>query len=156
MASVILAIAVAAAIMPFTCGARSQDVESRQSLAVSLAQDLIEEILLKPFEEPGDGDQLPEPESSFGPEGSETLRSSFSAIDDYNGYTELAGQIVDPAGQVIADAAAAGLSRHVTVSYVYVTGQLVTDPPSFMRVAVEVRYNGLPIVKMTRLVHWLQ
>lgn len=155
MASAILAIAVAAAIMPFTCGARSQDVESRQTLAVSLAQDLMEEILLKPFEEPGDGDQLPEPESRFGPDAGEASRSSYSAIDDYHGYTELSGQILGPSGQVITDAAAAGLSRHVTVSYVYVTGQVVTDPPSFMRVAVEIRYNGQPIVKMTRLVHWL-
>ncbi len=155
MASVILAIAVAAALMPFTCGARSQDVESRQTLAVSLAQDLMEEILLKPFEEPGDGDQLPEPESRFGPDAGEALRSSYSAIDDYHGYTELSGQIIDPAGQVITDAAATGLSRHVTVSYVYVTGQDVTDSPSFMRVVVEIRYNGEPMVTLTRLVHWL-
>jgi len=155
MASVILVIAVAAAIMPFTCGARSQDVESRQSLAVSLAQDLMEEILVKPFEEPGDADLLPEPESSFGPESSETLRSSYSAIDDYHGYTELSGHVLDPCGQVITDAVAAGLSRHVTISYVYVTGQVVTEPPSFMRVVVEIRYNGQPIVKMTRLVHWI-
>jgi MSHA pilin protein MshD len=153
MASVILAIAVAAAIVPFTCGARSQEVESRQTLAVSLAQDLMEEILLKPFVEPGD--TVPEPESRFGPESSETLRSSYSAIDDYHGYTELSGYVLDPAGQVITDAVAAGLSRHVTVSYVYVTGQNVTEPPSFMRVAVEIRYNGQPIVKMTRLVHWI-
>jgi len=153
MASVILAIAVAAAIMPFTCGARSQDVESRQTLAVSLAQDLMEEILLKPFVEPGD--TAPEPVSRFGPDAGETLRSSYSAIDDYHGYTETAGQVLDPAGQVITDAVAAGLSRRVTVSYVYVTGQVVTEQPSFMRVVVEIRYNGQPIVKMTRLVHWL-
>jgi hypothetical protein len=154
MASVILAMAVAAALMPFTCGARSQDVEGRQSLAVSLAKDLMEEILIRPFVEPGD--TVPEPQSRFGPDAGETLRSSYSAIDDYHGYTELAGQIVDPAGQVIADAAATGLSRHVTVSYVYVTGQDVTGPPSFMSVAVEVRYNGLPAVTLTRLIHWLK
>jgi len=155
MASVILAIAVTAAVMPFMCGARSQDVESRQTLAVSLAQDLMEEILTKPFEEPADGDQLPEPESRFGPDAGESSRSSYSAIDDYHGYTELAGHIVDPAGQVITDAAAAGLSRHVTVSYVYVTGQDVTESPSFMRVVVEVRHNGLPAVTLTRLIHWV-
>jgi len=155
MASVILAIAVSAAIVPFTCGARSQDVDSRQTIAASLAQDLMEEILTKPFEEPSDGDELPEPESRFGPDAGETLRSSYSAIDDYHGYTELAGHVVDPAGHVITDAAAAGLSRHVTVSYVYVTGQDVTESPSFMRVVVEVCYNGEPAVTLTRLVHWL-
>jgi hypothetical protein len=155
MASVILAIAVAGAVMPFTCGARIQDVESRQSLSVGLAQDLMEEILLKPFEEPADGDEVPELESRFGPDAGESSRSSYSAIDDYNGYTELSGHVPDPCGQVITDAVAAGLSRHVTVSYVYVTGQDVTEQPSFMRVTVEVQYNGLPIVTLARLVHWI-
>ena len=156
MASVILAIAVAAALVPFTSGARSQDVESRQTLAVGLVQDLMEEILLKPFEEPGDSDETPETESRFGPDTGETLRSSYSAIDDYHGYEELSGQIIDPAGQVITDPAAAGLSRHITVSYVYVTGQDVSEQPSFMRVVVEIRYNGQPVVAMARLIHWLQ
>jgi prepilin-type N-terminal cleavage/methylation domain-containing protein len=153
IASVILAIATAAAVMPFTCGAKSQDVEGRQCLAVSLAKDLMEEILRRPFVEPGD--TAPEPMARFGPDAGETLRSNYSAIDDYNGYTEQAGQIVDPAGQVITDAAATGLSRQVTISYVYVTGQNVTAPPSFMSVTVEVRYNGLPAVTLTRLVHWI-
>ncbi len=155
MASVILSIAVAAAFMPFTAGARSQDIEGRQSLAVSLAQDLMEEILLKPFEEPNDADQLPEPESRFGPDAGENSRSSYSAIDDYHGYTELPGHVIDPAGQAITDDAAAGLSRHVMVSYVYVTGQDVTEQPNFMRVVVKISYNGQPVVTLTRLVHWL-
>jgi len=153
MASVILSIAVAGALMPFACGAQSQDAEGRQSLAASLAQDLMEEILTKPFVEPGD--QVPEPVSRFGPDSGETSRPSYSAIDDYHGYTESAGHIVDPAGQVIADAAAAGLSRRVTVSYVYVTGQDAAAQPSFMSVVVEIQYNGLPVVTLTRLVHWI-
>jgi len=156
MASVVLALTVSAAIVPFTCGMRSQSVESRQMLAVSLAEDLMEEIILKPFEEPDDGDEDPEPVSSFGPDGGESLPSSFSAIDDYDGYTEPDGQVLDPAGDVITFPAAAGISRHVTVSYVYVPGQDVTKPPNFFRVVVEVRYNGQPVVKLARLVHWIQ
>jgi len=153
MASAILALAVSAAVLPFTCGMRNQDIETRQTLAVSLAEDLMEEIILKPFEEPGDGDEVPEPEFRFGPEGGESSKSSFSAIDDYDGYTDPAGQVIDPAGQVITDPAVAGISRHVTVSYVYVPGQDVTKPPNFFRVVVEVRYNGQPVVMLARLVH---
>ncbi len=153
MASVILSITVSAAIMPFTCGMRNQQVESRQTIAVSLAEDLMEEIILKPFEEPGDGDEDHEPESSFGPDSGESSSSSFSAIDDYDGYTELAGQVIDPAGQIITDPAVAGISRHVTVSYVYMPGQDVTEPPNFFRVVVEVQYKGQPIVTLTRLMH---
>lgn len=153
MASVILAMTVSAAIMPFTCGMRNQQIESRQTIAVSLAEDLMEEIIVKPFEEPGDGDDDYELESNFGPDSGESSPASFSAIDDYDGYTEPAGQVIDPAGQVITDPAVAGISRHVTVSYVYVPGQDVTEPPNFFRIAVEVQYNGQPVVTLTRLVH---
>jgi len=156
MASVILAMTVSAAVMPFTCGMRNQQVESRQTIAVSLAEDLMEEIILKPFEEPGDGDEDHELESSFGPDSGESSPSSFSAVDDYDGYTEPAGQVMDPTGQVITDPAVAGISRHVTVSYVYMPGQDVTEPPNFFRVVVEVRYNDQPIVTLTRLVHWIK
>jgi len=156
MASVILAITVSAAVMPFTCGMRNQQVESRQTIAVSLGEDLMEEIIIKPFEEPGDGDDHHEPESNFGPESGESSTSSFSAIDDYDGYTEAAGQVRDATGQIITDPAVAGISRHVTVSYVYTPGQDVTEPPNFFRVMVEVQYNGEPVVTLTRLVHWIK
>ena len=156
MAAAILVIAVAAVLMPFTCGVRTQDVESRQTLAVSLAGDLIEEILLRPFEEPYDGDEQAEPVSHFGPDGGESQRSDFSAVDDYDGYEELDGHLLDPAGQVITDSSAAGVSRHVTVEYVYVSGQDTGEDPTFMRVTVQVRYNGNEIVKLARLVHWVQ
>jgi len=155
MAAAILAIAVAAVVMPFTCGVRTQDIESRQTLATSLAAELMEEIILKPFEEPSDGDELPEPVSSFGPESNELTRSSFSAMDDYDGYEEKAGHILDPSGHLITDEAAVGLSRRVSVEYVYVTGQDTGEPPSFMRVVVVVCYNDMEIFKLTRLVHWI-
>lgn len=156
MASVILAMVASAAIMPFTCGMRSQYVESRQTIAVSLAEDLMEEIIFKPFEEPGDADDAPESESAFGPDSGEYSKSSFSAIDDYAGYTESDGQLLDPDGEIITDSAVAGISRHVTVSYVYVSGQDVTESPNFFRVVVEVQYNGQPAVTLVRLVHWIQ
>ncbi len=156
MASVILALTVSAAVMPFTCGMRNQQVESRQTVAVSLAEDLMEEIILKPFEEPGDGDETVELESNFGPDGGELSREDFSAIDDYDGYTEPDGQVLDPAGDIITDPVVAGISRHVTISYVYLPGQDVGESPTFFRIAVEVRYNNQPAVTLTRLVHYIQ
>lgn len=156
MAAVILAIAVAAAIMPFTCGVRTQDVEGRQTLAVGLASDLMEEVLLRPFEEPFDSDDEVEPVSRFGPDSGETSRWDFSAMDDYDGYEEADGGLLDHDGKRITDEAAAGVSRHVTVEYVYVSGQDVSEAPTFMRVSVEVRHNGTEVVKLTRLVHWVE
>jgi MSHA pilin protein MshD len=155
LAVVVLTIAVTAVIMPFTVGMRTQMVEARQSLAVPLAEELMEEILSKPFEEPDDGDEQAEPAGAFGPDTGETSRQQFSAIDDYHGYTDPPGTITDPGGSVIDDAAAVGLSRHVTVAYVHVTGQDTGEPATFMRVVVEVRHDSQPLVTLTRLVHWL-
>jgi len=155
LAAAILAIAITAVTLPFTAGMRCQTIEARQTLGVSLAEELMEEILRRPFEEPGDGDDDPESVADFGPDAGESSRSDYTALDDYHGYTEAAGSILDPEGQVVDDPAAVGVSRRVTVSYVYVTGQDPGDEPSFMRVVVEVRYLDEPLVTLARLVHWL-
>ncbi|HUS91850.1 MAG TPA: type II secretion system protein [Phycisphaerae bacterium] len=155
LAATVLAIAITAVMLPFTAGLRTEAVEARQTLAVSLAEELIEEVLSRPFEEPGDGDDDPEPAAAFGPDPGETTRDTFSAIDDYHGYAEPAGAIRDPEGKLVDDPAAVGLSRHVTVAYVYVSGQDSGGDPSFMRVVVEVRHLGEPLVTLTRLVQWL-
>ena len=155
LAAVILAIAIGAIIMPFTVAMRTQVLEAQQTLAVSLAEELMEEILVRPFEEPADGDEAPEPPAAFGPDLGEGSRADYSAIDDYEGYTEAAGAITGPDGEVLDDPAAHGLSRHVTVAYVYVTGQDPTDGPTFLCVVVEVRHESEPVVTLTRLIHWL-
>lgn len=156
LAAVVLAMVVAAITLPFTAGARSQQAEARQTLGTSLAEELMEEILQKPFEEPDDADQVAEDESAFGPDAGESSRADFDAIDDYHGYTEAAGSVQGADGSAVTDPAAAGLSRHASVAYVYVSGQNPADDPSFMRVVVEVRYQNQPIVTLTRLVHWIK
>jgi len=155
LAAVILAMAVVAITLPFTAGAQNQETEARQALAVNLAEELMEEILLRPFEEPDDGDDVIEAEAEFGPESNELTRADFDAIDDYHGYSESPGSIPGADGAVVQDRAAAWLSRHVTVAYVYLQGQDVSEDPSVMRVVVEVRYRGDPLITLTRLVHWL-
>ncbi len=156
LAAVILAAVVASVLLPFAAGARSQVVETRQTLAAGLAESLMEEILLRPFEEPGDNDELPEDLADFGPDADETTREGFSAVDDYHGHAEPPGSIVDSQGQPVDDEGAAGLSRHVSVAYVTVAGQDPLEDPSFLRVVVEVRHQGKPLVTLTRLVHWLE
>ncbi len=155
LAATVLAIAVTAILLPFSAGARSQLVGSRLTLAVSLAEDMMEEILLREFEEPDDGDDDPEPTGAFGPDAGESDRDDFDAIDDYHGYEEDAGAIVGPGGLVVDCDEADGLSRHVTVEYVTVSGQAAEDDKTFLRVIVEVRHDGAAVVTLTRLVHWL-
>ena len=156
LASAILAMAVTAVMMPFTAGMRSQIVDARQTLATSLAGELMEDILRRPFEEPDDGDEAPESVFAFGPDAGEDTRDDFSAIDDFSGYDEPAGAVLDPSGAVVSDPAAMGLSRHASVAYVFVSGQDPAGEPSFMRVTVEVRYEGEPVVTLTRLVYWVK
>ncbi len=144
LASVILAMAVGAILMPFTAGSLNEQTDLRKTLAVSLAQEMMEEILSKPFVDPG-GSTIP------GPDSGET-RLTFDGVKDYDGCTEPDGRIADCTGQFISGAAAKGLSRDVTVQYVTVSGQ-PADAKSFLRVAVTVSHHGQVLVRLTRLVY---
>ena len=146
LATAILAMAIFAITMPFSTAAASEQLDGRQTLAVALAQEMMEEILSKPFDDPQGA-------STPGPETGETTRDKFDNIDDYHGYTETPGNIADANGTVITGAAAAGLSRYVTAQYVYVSGQPTGQPATFIRVVVEIRYNNTPLITLTRLVY---
>ena len=148
LAAVVLAIAVTAVTMPFASAARNEQADARGTLAVGLAQEMAEEILARPF---GDPDGASQP----GPESGEDTRDLFDNIDDYDGYSEPAGQIATPDGVQMAGPAAVGLSRHVSVTYVYVSGQDTGESPTFARVTVEVRFDGETIATVTRLAYWL-
>lgn len=106
----------------------------------------MEEILSKPFDDP-QGASVP------GPEAGETRRSRFDNVDDYHGYAEAPGHIADANGAVINTPASQGLSRSVVAQYVYVSGQDVGQPPTFIRVQVTVTYKGAALVTLTRLVY---
>lgn len=148
LAAAILAMAVTGILMPFTAGAQNEQTDASRTLALSLAQEMMEEILARPFCDP-DGDTSP------GPDANETSRASFDCIDDYDGFNEPAGQIAAPDGEIIDGSAATGLSRHVKAAYVHVNGQDTSEAPTFIRVTVEVRYRGSPVIVLTRLVYAL-
>ena len=142
LAAVILAMAITAIVMPFTAAAQNEQVDARQTLAVNLAEDMMEEILAKPFQDP-DGDSSP------GPEKGESKRSQFDNIDDYDGLVETGGF-----GDAVEDQPEAnGLSRSVAASYVRLGGQKPDEEPTFIRVSVEVSHNGGGIVQLTRLIY---
>ena len=148
LASVVLAMTVVAITMPFTAGARNEQVDARRTVAVSLAQEMMEEVLAQPFE-----DDQPVWARNPGPEPGETARSLFDNIDDYNGYEEPAGSISDLSGAVIDEATATDLSRHVTTSYVYVPGQDLGLPTNFIHVIVELKHRGQILTRFSRLVY---
>ena len=61
LATAILAMAIFAITMPFSTAAASEQLDGRQTLAVALAQEMMEEILAKPFDDPN-GASTPGPE----------------------------------------------------------------------------------------------
>ena len=138
LASVVLAISVFAVTLPFTVGVRNDEVQHRRTVAVALAQEMMEEILSKPFNDP-QGFSMP------GPEPNEYSRWYFDNIDDYDSWYEYFG--------TSGDSATLGLSRRVVTKYVYVSGQQTDQPPTFIRITVEVHYEGTLLVALTRLVH---
>ena len=146
IAATILALTVTAVSVPFTAAARNEQGDERRTMSVSLAQELMEEILSKPFDDPQGA-------SAPGPEAGEAGRSDFDNIDDFHGYSESAGNLTDQTGTAITDPAATGLSRYVTAEHVYLAGQDVTVASTFICVTVQVMYNGQPMVSLSRLVY---
>lgn len=122
---VVLGIAGAGVLLPFTSGASVQAEGMRRTLAARLASDLMEEIIAQPF------DQI---------------------VTRYNGYSEPQGQVKDAAGVVFTNPLYAKVSRNATCVYVYLPQETATVPPKFIRVTVRVYYNGREIAIINRLV----
>ena len=141
LASVVLAMVVGAVVMPFSTGAANTAQNARSTLAVNLAQDLMEEILAKPFSDPN------------GSEAGETGRSDWDDMDDYDGYSEAEGTIAGFDGVTVNDPASVALARSATVESVYVAGQDQSEEPTFLRITVDVRYHGEKVVSISRLAY---
>ena len=86
MATVVLGIAAAGILLPFTSGASARVEGMRRTLAAELARDLMERVINTPCAE---------------------------IMDSYNGYAEPQGQIKDDRGVVFTDSNYAKFSRGV-------------------------------------------
>ncbi len=122
---VVLSIASAGVLLPFSSGAAVRAEGVRRTLAAKLAADLMEEIVGQNF------DQI---------------------VARYNGYAEPQGQIKDASGVVFTDLSYAKLSRNVTCAYVYVPQESGAVAPKFICVTVQVFYNGKEVARIRRLV----
>ena len=149
LAAVLLAAAVSSIVWPFAVCARNDQVADRSTVAGALVQEMIEEILAQPFDDPQGATEL-------GPESDENGREDFDNVDDYHGYREDAGQITCFDGQTVTGPAAAGLSRSVRAEYAYVQGQDEGAEPSFVAVTVTVCHGGTAVAEATRLIYRVQ
>jgi prepilin-type N-terminal cleavage/methylation domain-containing protein len=124
MATIVLGIAAAGVLLPFTTGARVQVEGTRRTLAAKLAGDLMEEVVNTPF------DQI---------------------IANYN-YSEAEGQIKDASGVVFGDSNYSRFSREVSSELVYVIQQDPTKAPNFIKATVCVNYDGVEAAIIHRLI----
>jgi len=125
MATVVLGIAAAGVLLPFTSGAAVRAEGMRRTLGAKLAGELMEQIISSPFNQ---------------------------IVANYNGYVEPKVQVKDAGGVIFTDPKYANFSRSVSCEYVYVPQQGGVTEPIFIRVTVRVYYSGKQIATINRLV----
>ena len=116
--------------------ARAGDVtDTRRTIAVTLAQDLMEEILAQPYEDAIDGD-------GTGPDAGESggTRSGFDDVDDYNAWTATPPQ--DKSG--VEMVAYTGYTRSVQVVWALPADPNADDvvATGLKRIEVTIEYDG--------------
>ena len=122
---VVLGIAAAGVLLPFSSGAAVQAEGVHRTLGTKLASDLMEKIIREPFDR---------------------------IVGLYDGYAELQGQVRDAYGAIFADSNYANFSRDVSCAYVYVPQESGATEPKFIRVTVRVCYSGKQSVNTNRLI----
>ncbi len=124
MATVVLGIAAAGILLPFTSGAAVQAEGMRRTLGIKLASDLMQEIVNTPFNQ---------------------------VVAVYDSYSEAEGQVKDASGVVFTDSNYAKFSRNSSCNYVYVPQESGTGVSTFILVTVRVYYSGREVVAVNRL-----
>lgn len=125
IAMVVLVIATASIITPFSSGAAVQAEGNHRTLAAKLACDLVEQIMKTSF------DQI---------------------VGTHNGHNETKGDVENAAGVVFTDPIYSNYSRSATCEYVYTPQQSGIAGTEFIRITVTVSYNGAEMATVTRLV----
>src|SRR2546421_10312427 len=80
LAVVVLSVAVGGIMAPISASYQQTRAVSQTTTAISMAQQLLDEILSKPFVDPTDLS------TTLGPEADELNRAAFDNMDDYHGY----------------------------------------------------------------------
>jgi Tfp pilus assembly protein PilV len=93
---VILNIVVLALTYTVVSGHQQVRVGADSAHAMTLARDLMEEVISREYSEP-DGD------TTLGPDLGELARADFDDIDDYHNYAQAAGALTDVAGDTLGE-----------------------------------------------------
>ncbi len=125
MALVILGMAAAGVLLPFSSGATNQAEGMRRTLAAKLANDLMEQII--------------------------ATTAPAQIVTDWNGHSEAEREVTDASGAVFADPMYSGFSRSVVCS----TKGLSTtsNQVQFVLIKVTVAWHGREIVTLSSWVN---
>ena len=126
MATVVLGIAAAGVLLPFTSGAAVRAEGMRRTLAAKLASDLMEQFIDTSFAE---------------------------LVADGGGYVdEPQGQVKDASGAVFTDLNYANFSRDASCEQVYVPQESEDGESKFIRATVRVYYTDREVAVISRLI----
>lgn len=124
MAMVLLSIATAGLLLPFASAVTVQQEGVDRTLAVRLACDLTEQIVNTDFDK---------------------------IVAKYGNYSETAGQVKQVDGSIFSGSMYANYSRKAHCEYIYTAQQDGLDAPNFIRITVQVYYNGSKMADLVRL-----
>jgi prepilin-type N-terminal cleavage/methylation domain-containing protein len=126
IAVVVLSIAAAGVILPFTAGASIRQEGMHRTLAAKLAADRMEEIVNTPFD---------------------------GIVTKFDGYIENQGKVEKYyGGSFFTSSNYDNFSRQVTCEYFCVAQQSLNVSPCFIMATVSVSYKGNELISLTRLI----
>ena len=126
LAMVILGMAAAGVLLPFSSGASVQAEGMHSTLAAKLASNLMEQVINTPFNQ---------------------------ITTSYN-YSESQGQLEGLYGEILTDSAHQNFSRTVSSEYVDVpiSPGVYSSDVEYILVTVQVNYSGREMATLTRLI----
>ena len=130
----------------YQVGIRIVVVHGGGEQATALGEAMMEEVLARPFFEPG------QTAPTLGPDGSESNRQQFKSIDDFASFSESVGNLGDFQDNAISDTSVAGFLRTVSIQYVTFPNQDPSDVNGFMRIQVKVYRDSVLLVTLDRIV----
>ncbi len=142
LALTILPLAVTGIAFAVVSGQQQAAEALRQTHGMMVAQALMEEILSKPYADPGGS-------SALGPESGETSRSLYDNADDYHGFSESGGSLSTAAG-VALPSSLQGFSRSVSCSTTTVTVASLSVSVAAVQITVTVTDSNGTLVALTR------
>jgi type II secretory pathway pseudopilin PulG len=146
LAATILAIISASASLPFSAGVHQANEAAKLRRAATYAQQMMEEIMARPYYEPG----LP---INLSPEADDTDRTKFDDVGEFHGFNEKSTGLRNYRNEDINDPDAPGWWRDVQVTFVVFPMQQGGDTNGFQRVRVRV-FDGnttTPLLTIYRL-----